>query len=89
MVIIISFFEVALNEDFKRKFKVFEKEILKILKNKEKFLRKKNYTNLIDLTREMNALVSEWEKMDEIKKFYFEVNRKFNPEFAELLYKVK
>ena len=84
-----SFFEVALNEDFKRKFKVFEKEILKVLKNKEKFLRKKNYLNLVDLTREMNALVSEWEKMDEIKKFYFEVNRKFNPEFAELLYRVK
>jgi hypothetical protein len=83
-----SFFEVALNEDFKRKFKVFEKEILKVLKIKEKFLRKKNYLNLIDLTREMNALVSEWEKMDEIKKFYFEVNRKFNPEFAELLYRV-
>ena len=28
-----SFFEVALNDDFKRNFKVFEKEILKLLKN--------------------------------------------------------
>ena len=37
----------------------------------------------------MNALVSEWEKMDEIKKFYFEVNKKFNPEFVTLLNNVK
>ena len=84
-----SFFEVALNEDFKRNFKVFEKEILKLSKNNKKFIRKKDHPNLIHLAREMNALVSKWEKMDEIKKFYFEVNKKFNPEFVELLYKVK
>ena len=84
-----SFFEVALNEGFKRNFKVFEKEILKLSKNNKKFIRKKDHPNLIHLAREMNALVSKWEKMDEIKKFYFEVNKKFNPEFVELLYKVK
>ena len=28
-------------------------------------------------------------KMDEIKKFYFEVNKKFNPEYVELISKVK
>jgi hypothetical protein len=84
-----SFFEVALNEDFKRNFKVFEKEILKLSKNNKKFIRKKDHPNLIHLAREMNALVSKWKKMDEIKKFYFEVNKKFNPEFVELLYKVK
>jgi hypothetical protein len=84
-----SFFEVALNDDFKTNFKVFEKEILKLLKNNEKFIRKKDYPNSIDLAREMNAVVSEWKKMDEIKNFYFEVNKKFNPEYAELIYKVK
>ena len=84
-----SFFEVALNDDFKRNFKVFEKEILKLLKNNEKFISKKKYPNSIDLARKMNAVVSEWKKMDKIKKFYFEVNKKFNPEFVELIYKVK
>ena len=62
-----SFFEVALNDDFKTIFKVFEKEILKLLKNNEKFFRKKDYPNSIDLAREMNAVVSKWKKMDEIK----------------------
>ena len=84
-----SFFEVALNDDFKTNFKVFEKEILKLLKNNEKFIRKKDYPNSIDLAREMNAVVSEWKKMDEIKNFYFEVNKKFNPEYVELIHKVK
>ena len=28
-------------------------------------------------------------KMDEIKRFYFEVNKKFNPEYVELINKVK
>lgn len=84
-----SFFEVALNDDFKTIFKVFEKEILKLLKNNEKFIRKKDYPNSIDLAREMNAVVSEWKKMDEIKNFYFEVNKKFNPEYVELIHKVK
>ena len=84
-----SFFEVALNDDFKRNFKVFEKEILKLLKNDEKFIRKKDHPNLIHLAREMNAQVSEWKKMDEIKRFYFEVNKKFNPEYVELINKVK
>ena len=37
----------------------------------------------------MNTLISEWKKMDEIKKFYLEVNKKFNPEYVELIYKVK
>ena len=37
----------------------------------------------------MNAQVSEWKKMDEIKRFYFEVNKKFNPEYIELINKVK
>lgn len=32
---------------------------------------------------------SNYWKMDEIKKFYFEVNRKFNPDYVELIYKVK
>ena len=84
-----SFFEVALNNDFKTNFKVFEKQILKLLKNNEKFFRKKDYPNSIDLAREMNAVVSEWKKMDEIKNFYFEVNKKFNPDYVELIYKVK
>ena len=84
-----SFFEVALNDDFKTIFKVFEKEILKLLKNNEKFFRKKDYPNSIDLAREMNAVVSKWKKMDEIKNFYFEVNKKFNPEYVELIHKVK
>ena len=73
----------------RRNFKVFEKEILKLLKNDEKFIRKKDHPNLIHLAREMNAQVSEWKKMDEIKKFYFEVNKKFNPEYVELFNKVK
>ena len=59
------------------------------LKSEEKFFRKKDYPNSIDLARGMNAVVSEWKKMDEIKKFYFEVNRKFNPDYVELIYKVK
>lgn len=84
-----SFFEVALNHDFKRNFTDFEKEILKLLKNNEKFILKKDYPNSIHLAREMNDLVSEWKKMDKIKKFYFEVNKKFNPEYVELIYKVK
>ena len=79
----------ALNDDFKTNFKVFEKEILKLLKNNEKFFRKKDYPNSIDLAREMNAVVSKWKKMDEIKNFYFEVNKKFNPEYVELIHKVK
>jgi hypothetical protein len=84
-----SFFEVALNSDFKINFKVFEKEISKLLKNNEKFFLKKDYPNSIHLARQMNAQVSKWKKMDEIKKFYFEVNKKFNPEYVELIYKVK
>jgi|TARA_B110000091_G_scaffold15541_1_gene14689 hypothetical protein len=84
-----SFFEVALNNDFKTNFKVFEKQILKLLKNNEKFISKKDYPNSIDLARKMNAVVSEWKKMDEIKNFYFEVNKKFNPDYVELIYKVK
>ena len=84
-----SFFEVAISQDFKRNFKVFEKEILKLLKNNEKFILKKNHPNSIHLARTMNTLISEWKKMDEIKKFYLEVNKKFNPEYVELIYKVK
>jgi hypothetical protein len=37
----------------------------------------------------MNEKIGKWENMDEIKNFYFEVNKKFNPEYAALIYEVK
>lgn len=84
-----SFFEVAINQRFKSHFILFEKEILNILKNDQKFIRKKEFPKSIDLAKKMNEKISKWENMEEIKKFYFEVNKKFNPEYAALIYEVK
>jgi hypothetical protein len=84
-----SFFEVAINQSFKNHFLSFEKEIFNILKNDQKFIRKKEFPKSINLAKKMNEKISKWENMEEIKKFYFEVNKKFNPEYTALIYEVK
>jgi hypothetical protein len=84
-----SFFEVALNHSFKNHFLTFEKEIIKILINEQKFIRKKDFPKSIELASSMNEKIGKWENMDEIKNFYYEVNKKFNPEYAALIYEVK
>jgi hypothetical protein len=83
-----SFFEVALTDHFISHFKEFEKEILKLLKNEQKFISKRDFPKSIELAREMNHEVSKWKEMDQIKKFYFEVNKRFNPEYVALISQV-
>lgn len=83
-----SFFEVASNDHFRSRFQDFEKEILKLLKNEQKFISKKDFPKSIELAREMNHEVSKWKEMDEIKKFYYEVNKQFNPEYVSLISQV-
>lgn len=84
-----SFFEIAITEKYKGYFTIFEKEILKILIDDQKFISKKDFPNSIELAREMNYEISKWDDMCEIKNFYYEVNKKFNPEYAALIYEVK
>ena len=84
-----SFFETAIDENFKSHFKDYEKEILKVLNNDKKFISKKDSPKSIELAREMNIEVSKWDDMEVVKNFYYEVNKKFNPEYVTLFSQVK
>jgi hypothetical protein len=84
-----SFFEIAINENYKLYFQDFEKEIFKILKNDQMFIRKSDSPESTDLARKINDEISKWKDIEEVKKFYYEVNKKFNPDYVELISQVK
>ena len=80
-----SFFQVALESDFKDSLIDFQKDIIKILEDKSQFIRKSKSPKSNDLARQINAIISNWSDMRKIRKFYQEVNKKFNPEYVSLI----
>ena len=80
-----SFFQVALEIDFKDSLIGFHKDIIKILEDKSQFIRKSKSPKSNDLARQINAVISNWSDMRKIRKFYQEVNKKFNPEYVSLI----
>lgn len=80
-----SFFQVALESDFKDSLIGFQKDIIKILEDKSQFIRKSKSSKSNDLARQINAIISNWSDMRKIRKFYKEVNKKFNPEYVSLI----
>lgn len=80
-----SFFEVALENEFKDNFKDFHKEITNVLKDKSQFIRKSKSPKSNELARQINDTISNWSDMKKIRKFYREVNKKFNPDYVNLM----
>ena len=80
-----SFFQVALESDFKDSLIGFHKDIIKILEDKSQFIRKSKSPKSNDLARQINDVISNWSDMRKIRKFYQEVNKKFNPEYVSLI----
>ena len=80
-----SFFEVALEEEFKERFINHEKNILKILKDESLFISRKKSPESHEIAKQINASIYKWHDMERIKKFYYEVNKKFNPEYVKTL----
>ena len=80
-----SFFEIALSEDYYSYFAKYSNRIKSVLEIDKQFVSKKDIVGLVDLSRSMNEEVSTWNDIDQIRKFYLEVNKSFNPYFAELI----
>lgn len=80
-----SFFETALSGEYSSYFSKYFSQIKSVLEIDKKFISKKDVNGLIELSRSMNEEVSSWNDMNQIKKFYLEVNKSFNPDFAELI----
>lgn len=83
-----SFFQVALKSEFEDTLIDFHKEIIKILKDESHFIRKSKSPKSNELARQINARISTWSDMNRIRKFYREVNNKFNPDYIKLIDKI-
>lgn len=80
-----SFFVIASRSHYVAHFRDFEKEIALVLKVEKQFISKKDFSGVIELTRSLNGVIASWTNFEETRKFYFEVNKSFNPDFTELI----
>lgn len=80
-----SFFQVALENDFKDSLIGFHKDIIETLKDESQFIRKSKSPKSNDLAREINTKVCSWSDIKKIRRFYREVNNKFNPDYVNLI----
>lgn len=80
-----SFFEIALSNNYSSYFSKYSDQIKSVLRINKQFISKKDVDRLLDLCRNMNEEVSCWSDMNQIREFYLEVNKSFNPYYAELI----
>ncbi len=78
-------FEIASSDAFKSNFTDIQKEILKISKLEDQFIRTNNYPGAKDIARKITSIVNDWQDINQIKSFYLTVNEKFNPSYGKII----
>ena len=56
-----------------------------VFKVEKQFISEKGFSGVIELTRSLNEKIANWTNFEEIRKFYSEVNKSYNPDFVELI----
>lgn len=80
-----SLFEIAANEAFQSNFIDIQKEILKICRLEDEFIKTNIYPEAKELARKITSIVNAWPDLGQIKSFYLTVNERFNPSYSNII----